>query len=488
MKTSPHIAGVVIAATAALAIPAQAAVYTVTSSSDSKKGFEAPPNTLRGAIYQSMLSPSKKDVIRFKLKNPVIKLNPSLGSLFVGSQTKPDPNKKIVIDGFSQQAGKVPPVTINARGINAPFLFKTGNHVLRGFQIFNYSGAGVFIDGGGNGDGGNARVRVEKNWIGFSKNKAGKFTTNNSIRAHGYGVIIYGSNNTIVQNVISGVHNGINVGYDPASSATGITQQSNLITKNFIGTNPDGASKMGNTSDGIFMGRLAQNNVISGNTISGQDSAGVELLHSTTTGNIVIGNFIGTDSKGKKVIGNGDNGVHIAAYAKNNRVGGASAAERNIISGNKLTGVLLSATPNVDGQSMTNKVTGNYIGCDVTGSVSLGNQNIGIFPQGKGSLFNEIDNNVVGGNIQWGIYAVGCYSNKITNNRIGIGPNNQHIGNLRGGIVLDGGGSHTVTGNNIQRNGFAPNGADYGPNSIRQYNGSSGNNVSGNTVAHNRIN
>lgn len=488
MKTSLPIAGVLIAVASAVAVPAHATVYTVTSASDSKKGFEAPTNTLRGAIYAAMASPNTKDTIRFKLKRPVIRINPSLGSFFVGSQISPNPNKKIIIDGFSQKKGKVPPVIINARGVESPFLFKTGNHVLRGFQIFNYKGAGVFIDGGGNGDGGNAKVRVEKNWIGFSKNQAGKITTNNSIRDHGYGVIIYGSNNTITQNVISGVHNGINIGYDPATSASGITQQSNVISKNLIGTSPDGKNRIGNTSDGIFMGSLAQNNTIIGNTISGQESAGIEMLSKTTTGNIVIGNFIGTDKAGKKVIGNGDNGVHMAAYATNNRVGGTSAAERNVISGNKLTGVLISSTPLVPGKSMTNKVQGNYIGCDATGSVSLGNQNIGVFCEQAGSLFNEVSGNVIGGNLQWGVYAVKCWSNKFLNNRIGIGPNGQHIGNPRGGMVLDSGGNHTVTGNNIQWNGYAPNGADYAPNGVRQYNGSSGNTISGNTITNNRVN
>ncbi len=463
------------AATLALATGARAAVYTVTSNAD-----DGSPGTLRGAIQAAMFSSSTRDTIVFKLKRPVIRL--TQGSIFVSSS---NPNKKIVINGFSQQKGRTPPVTINARGFSAPFLFKRGNHVLRGFQIFNFSGAAVFIDGGGNGDGGNARVRVEKNWIGFSKNKAGKITTNNSIRAHGYGVIIYGSGNTIAKNVISGVHNGINIGYNPDSSDTGIVQQSNVISGNFIGTDPAGGARLGNTSDGIFMGRLAQNNVILQNTIAGNDSAGVEMLDPTTTGNRVIGNFIGTDKTGSRVIGNGDNGVHIANYATGNTVGGSSAAERNVISGNKLIGVLLSATPDQPGRSMTNKVLGNYIGCDAAGGKALGSQDVGIMGESGGSANNELSGNVVGGNAHWGIYLVNCYANKVLDNRVGIGPASQAIGNGRIGIVADGGGNHSLSGNNVQFNGFGPDGASYSPCGVRFFN-SPGSTETNDTVANNR--
>lgn len=95
----------------------------------------------------------------------------------------------------------------------------------------------------------------------------------------------------------------------------------NNTNNNIIGTDGDGAND------------LAEKNVISGN-----DANGVEIFGPNASGNSVKGNFIGTDGSGTGGLGNTLDGVEIE-QAINNTIGGTTANERNIISGNGSDGV-----------------------------------------------------------------------------------------------------------------------------------------------------
>ncbi|WP_406700944.1 hypothetical protein V5E97_19320 [Singulisphaera sp. Ch08] len=93
---------------------------------------------------------------------------------------------------------------------------------------------------------------------------------------------------------------------------------------------------------------------------------GIGLLLEGTGGNRVVGNRIGTDLSGTRSVGNGD-GVQIQNIT-GNTIGGLTRAERNIISGNRGVGIYL-----VGSGSVFNHVMGNYIGTDVTGTLSVPN-------------------------------------------------------------------------------------------------------------------
>ena len=62
-------------------------------------------------------------------------------------------------------------------------------------------------------------------------------------------------------------------------------------------------------------------------------------------GNLVQGNYIGTDSTGTVALGNGRSGVRISSAigstdsASHNTIGGTAAGAGNLISGNKEDGV-----------------------------------------------------------------------------------------------------------------------------------------------------
>ena len=109
----------------------------------------------------------------------------------------------------------------------------------------------------------------------------------------------------------------------------------NSVKGNLIGTNRDGTGPGPNGTGVVIALAAAQNNAIGGgsagerNVISG-NSAGVVILDGS--GNTVQGNYIGTNAAGTGAIPN-ETGVSIGRYAFNNTIGGGTAAQRNVISG-----------------------------------------------------------------------------------------------------------------------------------------------------------
>ena len=73
----------------------------------------------------------------------------------------------------------------------------------------------------------------------------------------------------------------------------------------------------------------AANSTVRGLVINRFGLSGVEISGAGATGNLVEGNFIGTDVTGSVDLGNAERGVAIFA-ASNNTVGGTTAAARNI--------------------------------------------------------------------------------------------------------------------------------------------------------------
>jgi len=182
------------------------------------------------------------------------------------------------------------------------------------------------------------------------------------------------------ENTVGGVLEG--EGNVIAASQTGL-RVAPEASGNIIEGNRVGADRPSGTADanelGVFVG--GRENVISGrNVVSGNERVGITVAGA---GNVVSGNYIGTDPSGSLAVPNGVEGIWVAGQG--NTVGGSTAAERNVISGNGLFGI------NVSGSAATdNVVKGNYIGVDATGQKALGNRN------GVGVSFGA-QNNVIGG-------------------------------------------------------------------------------------------
>src|SRR5262249_39320006 len=139
----------------------------------------------------------------------------------------------------------------------------------------------------------------------------------------------------------------------------------NLIRGNYIGTDLSGTHALGNRT-GVQLDE-ALNTVGgtaagAGNLISRND-VGVAI---SARGMVLQGNRTRTDVSGTSAVSNRI-GVLVQVFnAYQCLIGGTTAAARNLVSGNRFAGVQISG-------SGDDTVEGNYIGTDVTGTAALGN-------------------------------------------------------------------------------------------------------------------
>jgi hypothetical protein len=205
------------------------------------------------------------------------------------------------------------------------------------------------------------------------------------------GVGVTESSNNIIggstpeeRNVISG-NNSVGVGVSGSSlrDATG-----NTVSGNYIGINASGTAALPNRGDGVYV-LTATNNTVGGGTpgarniISG-NPGGVKVTGGT--GNIIKGNFIGTDPTGTSAIPNPGGGINIIS-ASYTIIGGKTPGDRNVISGNGQRGVWIYDSLGGTG----NQVMGNYIGTQANGVSPLGNAMQGVY------LNNSAGGNTIGG-------------------------------------------------------------------------------------------
>ncbi len=161
-----------------------------------------------------------------------------------------------------------------------------------------------------------------------------------------------GGTQRAARNVISGNGTGISV------SNAGTTN--NTILGNVIGTDRSGLLDFGNGGVGITIFSSASGNTVGGTTvgarniISGNGTRGIFLNGPSTTGNVVLGNYIGVDSTGVAILRNDQEGIQISGAAHDNTVGGTVAGAGNIIAGNGGDGVYVT-----EANAVGNRILGN---------------------------------------------------------------------------------------------------------------------------------
>ena len=228
---------------------------------------------------------------------------------------------------------------------------------------------------------------------------------------------------------------------------------SNTISGNYIGTDASGTEAIGNAHDGVAIWD-SQYNVIGGDTegernlISGNGNNGVSISGSGAMSNTISGNYIGTDVNGTTDLGNSGCGVSIHGDARYNVIGGSTAGERNVISGNSDNGVSISGSG-----AMSNTISGNYIGTDASGTEAIGNvyDGVGIWDGAQGNVIGE--GNVIAYNSANGVGVDGYTTllNTITRNSIHSNTNkgieNSNGGNLElAPPIIQSANSNTVSG------------------------------------------
>lgn len=196
---------------------------------------------------------------------------------------------------------------------------------------------------------------IQGNWFGFEEDglTAGPIG-DYVVKIDGSGIVTLGGTGLREKNLIgNGSSEG---GFNGAVGIVeGATDGTIVLTNNYIGVAADGSTA---APSKVGVAIVDSSNItLDGNIISGNELDGVRIT-GTADNLLFVRNKIGTAVDGLTAVPNGGMGIAIAE-GTNIVIGGATSAERNIISGNVDYGIRLDG-PTVD----TINIQNNYIGVD----------------------------------------------------------------------------------------------------------------------------
>jgi len=166
-----------------------------------------------------------------------------------------------------------------------------------------------------------------------------------------YGVLITDSPGNVIGGLVPADRNVISGNGNDGIFLSGAGSSGNIVQGNFLGTDPTGTLDVGNSADGVIINNGASN-LIGGttpgarNVISGNTGQGIEIYAANATNNFVQGNFIGIDVTGTQPLANGSHGVYITTSARINLIGGPTPGAGNLIAFNGGDGVYLNSGTN----------------------------------------------------------------------------------------------------------------------------------------------
>ncbi len=288
-----------------------------------------------------------------------------------------------------------------------------GTNAGAGNVISGNGSAGVFLLGVSNNV-------VQGNYIGL--NAAGTGAVSN---ADSGVYVVGGSTSNLIGGTTAAARNVISGNFNYGIYVSDAGTRNVVVQGNYLGTDPNGTTAIGNGFSGIGVWNTATNVLIggtntgAGNLISGNVD-GVDIGSFGTTAVQVYGNFVGTTSNGLAALPNTNIGVYLEQGTEGNTIGGPLAGEGNLISGNGTDGVQLHD----DGTSF-NTIQGNLIGTTKTGLAPLGNNGAGIsIFFGTGNIIGGTSaaaRNVIGANTNEGIYLYVANNETMQGNYIGVG-------------------------------------------------------------------
>lgn len=418
------------------------ATLTVTNTNDSGSG------SLRQAILDANANPGA-DTIAFNIPGSGV-------HSIIPSSSLPIITDPVTIDGTTQPGFAGSPlielngsaVTFNVNGLS----ITAGSSRVRGLVVNRFSGNGIVMTlAGGN--------VIEGNFVGTD-------VTGTNARGNFFvGVVVSDTPNNLIGGTINAARNilsGNNLTYHGVS-ISGSGAVGNIVQGNFIGTDVTGNVALENGTDGVaILG--AHGNTVGGtaagarNIISGNRDHGIETNSPAGTGNVIQGNYIGTNATGTAAIPNrGLSAIFIRGGS--HTIGGTTPPARNVISGNTGNGIDLSSALTPISNSL---IQGNLIGTDATGASVLRNGSDGVF-----ASFSS--NDLVGGTVPGarnvlsgngvGIVLIGSHS-LIAGNLIGTDiTGTVKLGNDVAGISINGsditiGGTSVAARNVVSGHGF----------------------------------
>jgi hypothetical protein len=330
---------------------AQAAGFMVTNTNDAGAG------SLRQAIIDSNSNGNFVDTITFNIPGGSLKtihLATALPPIFF----------PVTIDGYTQPGASPNTLAVGDNAVlqieldgtnlptNAVVLQISGTDcTIKGLAINRASGQNVSairIN--------HSNTRIEGNFIGI--NPAGTTALGNQ-----FGILVstnatsttIGGLSPAARNVISGNTNaGILILND---------QNKNVkVQGNYIGTDASGTKDLGNgrgiqvlDCSGVTIGGVTAG---SRNVISGNDVHGI-TLSGTETNTTIQGNYIGTQADGVSALGNLPNGIYIDGV-RDNTVGGTGAGAGNMIAYNTVHGVSVEGDTATGNAILSNSTFGNF--------------------------------------------------------------------------------------------------------------------------------
>jgi len=319
----------------------------------------------------------------------------------------------VFIDGFSQGGvpGSNPPASAmllvelngSAAGKSHGILIVSPNNTIQGMVIDSFEQDGIRIEGTPDTTFNNY---IYCNFIGTDMggfipcgngwNKLRSWAGVNIIA--GPGDTSFTHSNTVEGNISSGNYaQGVSISNCPPGD-----NHSNLIIKNHLGTDIMGLSPLGNSCNGIYIGKGAHHNVVDSNLISDNRTEGVciigyvneiEHIYWYTTDNIVSNNIIGLAVDQTTPMGNVREGISIGHYygsgALVRNFGHATSnviGANNIIAHNGRGGVMIKEHQSSDTNADGNKITKNSIYGNGTSATS----GLGIDLDDDGLTLNDV--------------------------------------------------------------------------------------------------
>ncbi|HEY3932027.1 MAG TPA: M12 family metallopeptidase [Verrucomicrobiae bacterium] len=350
------------------------------------------PGSLRAAIYYATDHPGT--TVKFNIPASDAGYSNGVFTIHLTGHLPPLVANGMVIDGSTQpgftnkpliivDASQILPETFTSDTV---LIYSSSNQVKNiSFTGFDWNGLTLTYPDASNNT-------VSGCWFGVdsSGTNAAPNAYQGILIANGASGNIIGGTNALLRNVISG-----NSQYGIFITDSNTTK--NVVLGNYIGTDASGSNVLANRLSGVFVGNGANGNIVGGmnagarNILSGNSQYGV-ILTSNTTGNVVLGNYIGTDTSGSYAVPNTISGVFLAAGATGNLIGGATVGARNVISGNTngpyyAYGVLAAGSGTSD-----NVIEGNYIGLGADGLTPVPNF-YGVY------FYGGATNNTLGGTV-----------------------------------------------------------------------------------------
>lgn len=241
-----------------------------------------------------------------------------------------------------------------------------GSNVISGNVISGNGQQGVWLVGTGGIVTGNL---IQGNVIGLDATGLNGLPNGNA----GVGVTSAAGNQ--IGGPAAGARNVISANRDAGIFLIGAGTTANQVQGNFIGTDSSGTLARGNLYEGIYLQDVATNFIGggaagAGNLISGNNTRGLWLLNAS--GNVLQGNFIGTQADGTNALGNTYHGIDLDVNATNNTVGGAAAGQGNRIAYAKT----IYAGVRVRNGSVNNLISGNAVFSNGALGIDLGNAGV----------------------------------------------------------------------------------------------------------------